>query len=655
MILPLVLFALLLQGQPAAPQAKSSVAGVVVNSATGEPVSNVRVALARTDISLGPFAQMVAGDRPPGEMVLPAEFFEALAAEIEAEIQNGGAPQQIAAEAAALKALPLADIYEVIVSPLGGMAVVPKSSPPVTTDERGRFAFNDVVPGTYKLLFSGSGYAKQEYGQRTAAGGGVPMTMAPGQSKTDVVMKMSQVAALSGQIRDAAGQPIAGAPVQLLRISYDDAGQKRTQRVAATMSDDRGEYRMYYLSPGRYYLSAGHQPGQTSTDVPRGLESVLGGAGYTSANRILQNYALVYYPGAADQNSARAIDLQPGADLQGINMLLGVQQSFRVRGRVVDLRTGQPPPSASINLSVQSNDPLVGLGRGVGRNLTYRSQDGTFEMQNVSPGTYTLVAELPSLGVSTPQPDLAAMSAAERSAYLESMTATENARPRATTTINVVNADVEGVVLTLGTNSSIAGRFRIDSIGQAPSVQFPFIRVQLRGPNASGNTRPTAADGTFRLDNVWPGDYRLTVVGLPPGFYVKEARLGDADALNGLLRFTGPGPTLDILISSNAGALDGVAVDATGRPMPGAQVVLIPNRNRERTELFRPVTADSAGRFTIPAVAPGEYVLAAWDGIEPFAFFDPTLIGQAESSGKSLRVAESSSQTVNVTVIPGDR
>jgi hypothetical protein len=154
---------------------------------------------------------------------------------------------------------------------------------------------------------------------------------------------------------------------------------------------------------------------------------------------------------------------------------------------------------------------------------------------------------------------------------------------------------------------------------------------------------------------VWPGDYRLAVVGLPPGFYVKEARLGDADALNGLLRFTGPGPTLDILISSNAGALDGVAVDATGRPMPGAQVVLIPNRNRERTELFRPVTADSAGRFTIPAVAPGEYVLAAWDGIEPFAFFDPTLIGQAESSGKSLRVAESSSQTVNVTVIPGDR
>src|SRR5687767_12494493 len=181
MILALVLFASLLQGQPAPTQTKASVAGVVVNNTTGEPVANVRVALARTDISLGPFAQMVAGERPPGEMILPAEFFEAMAAEIETMSQTAGAPPDIAAEAAALRALPLADIHEVIVSPLGGMAVVPRSSPPVTTDERGRFVFNDVVPGTYKLLFSGNGYAKQEYGQRTAASGGVPMTMAPGQ------------------------------------------------------------------------------------------------------------------------------------------------------------------------------------------------------------------------------------------------------------------------------------------------------------------------------------------------------------------------------------------------------------------------------------------------------------------------------------------
>ena len=79
--------------------------------------------------------------------------------------------------------------------------------------------------------------------------------------------------------------------------------------------------------------------------------------------------------------------------------------------------------------------------------------------------------------------------------------------------------------------------------------------------------------------------------------------------------------------------------------------MLIPNRNRERTEIFSYVTADSTGRFTIPNVAPGDYTVAAWDAIEPFAFFDPSLIRQAETHGEAVRVAESARQTVNVTVI----
>ena len=91
----------------------------------------------------------------------------------------------------------------------------------------------------------------------------------------------------------------------------------------------------------------------------------------------------------------------------------------------------------------------------------------------------------------------------------------------------------------------------------------------------------------------------------------------------------------------------GVGGDA---PIPGAQVVLIPAR-RERTELFRPVSADSSGHFTISSIAPGEYILASWDAIEPYAFFDPELLAQAERQGKPVRVGESSHQTLNTTLI----
>jgi hypothetical protein len=252
------------------------------------------------------------------------------------------------------------------------------------------------------------------------------------------------------------------------------------------------------------------------------------------------------------------------------------------------------------------------------------------------------------------------MTPAQQSAYFEAQSAAELARPRASARVNVANADVENVVMTIGTSHSIAGRFRFDSDPSNLATPFQFMRVQLQAPTAQAinnyenqpQARPAAADGTFRIDNIWPGDYRVAVLGLPRDIYVKEARLGDADLLDAQLRLTGPqSGTLDIVLSQNVGVIEGVATDAAGQPIPGAQVVLIPSR-RERTELFRPVSADSNGRFAISSIAPGEYVLAAWDAIEPYAFFDPELLGQAERQGKPVRVGESSRQTMNVTSFP---
>src|SRR6188508_881907 len=134
MMLKLALMALLLQGAPAGrPAAKASVAGVVMNGTTGEPVPNVRVTLARTDINLGAFAQMAAGDRPPAEITLSSEMLAIIGAEMESAIAGGTQDPEVAA----FKALPIAEIHEIIASPNGDVAVVPKSSPPVTTDDRG--------------------------------------------------------------------------------------------------------------------------------------------------------------------------------------------------------------------------------------------------------------------------------------------------------------------------------------------------------------------------------------------------------------------------------------------------------------------------------------------------------------------------------------
>src|SRR5262249_31913292 len=147
------------------------------------------------------------------------------------------------------------------------------------------------------------------------------------------------------------------------------------------------------------------------------------------------------------------------------------------------------------------------------------------------------------------------------------------------------------------------------------------------------------ADGTFFVRGIPLGEYRLSVTGIPRGSYLKQAQLGPFDVLNAPLRFSGnDSNSLDIVISQKAGQIEGDALNSHGQPAPGAQVVLIPDANRARTELFRPVLSDADGHFLIDAVVPGDYKLVAWDAIEPYAFFDPQLIKQAEQNGKPIRV-----------------
>jgi hypothetical protein len=373
-------------------------------------------------------------------------------------------------------------------------------------------------------------------------------------------------------------------------------------------------------------------------------------------NRIPEKYTLSYYPGVDDANSAAPIDVPPGADLSGLNMSLRVQQSFRVRGKILDSQTGRQPPSANLSLNLQtldSRDPsYVNISDGT---PNYNAADGTFELRNVSSGAYTISATLPNPASSRLPPDFANMSSADQRVYLDAISGASASAPRASAAINVLNSDVDGVLLKVSPGGSISGRFRTDQDPSTPAPEYTFLRVQLKIMDGAvtAQSRPAGADGTFRIDSLWQGEYRFALTGLPAGYYVKEARLGELDLLSANLRYSGTDTrTLDIVISPRTGQVDGTVTNSQGQPVPGARAVLIPERNRDRAELFRPVTTDPSGHFNIAAVAPGDYKLAAWELIEPYAFFDRELLKQADDSGKPVRVTESSKQTINVIPIP---
>src|SRR5687767_5149000 len=107
MILQLTLIALVFQAAPVNRPAaeKASVSGIVLNVVTGEPIANACVSLARFGVSLGPFAQMIAGQSTAVETTIPAEFFVGASEQL-AEARDTGDPDA-GTRAAAFAALPL--------------------------------------------------------------------------------------------------------------------------------------------------------------------------------------------------------------------------------------------------------------------------------------------------------------------------------------------------------------------------------------------------------------------------------------------------------------------------------------------------------------------------------------------------------------------
>jgi Carboxypeptidase regulatory-like domain len=595
-----LLVPLFLQSTPAgaqqAPPAKGSIEGVVVRIGTGEPIPAARVTLTR---SIGGQTTLL-----PGGPLPPPNF------------PVGAA---------------------VVTSSSGSLSTLSPSIPSVTTDRQGRFSLKDVDAGSYRLTVAANGYARQEFGQRVFGAPGTPINVAAGQTVKDLSIRMTPAGNVNGRISDDLGLPAVGATVQLLRASYNLNGQKTFQSAGSTRTNDRGEYRLFWVTPGRYYLYAGSPPGPT-----RPLE--LGGAG-DSPNGVQESYAMTYYSGAIDIKDATIIDVQPAVDLNAIDFSLPRQKLFRIRGRVIDARTGQRPAAATMTLGSRS---LTGGGFTSSTGQSYNAADGSFELRDVAPGTYTVGAQIQE-GVQGTLPPIFAAGAPPR--------------PTGSVPVTVSGSDVDGVVITITVGVSIPGRINVEGQDLSSVTGLDRIRVQLSSSSAQlgpafqpmPQAQPVNADGTFREDSAFPGEYRASVVPLPPGFYVKEIRFDQADALNKPLVFSGSiSSPLEVILSPRAAQLDGTVTSEKQQTVPGIQVVLIPDQHRDRTDLYKTAVTDQNGRFTIRGIAPGDYKIFAWEVLEQFSYFDPDVILRFESRGKVIHLSESDKASVEMKVIPAE-
>jgi len=487
--------------------------------------------------------------------------------------------------------------------PLSQVQVVLKgnsvSSPRASTGSDGRFVLNDVEPGQYTLQFGLAGYITQSYGERVFQNSAMPVVVRAGQTVNDIVMRLTPAGAVSGRIRSAELQPLVGVPVRIFHYVYNSNGRHGLQLSGATTTDDRGEYRLFGITPGLHYLEAGGV-----APYPNKTEDI-------NLNTVVSEQPITFYPATPDLSLAKPLDIAPGSDLKGMDFVLERQRLFRIRGRVIgSARTGTrvtASPQVGIEGWRNGNGPVDSLGN--------------FQIDDLGPGEYELSVE--SEGI------------------------------RGRTTVQLGEADLDGVALTLRTTANLTGRMMLD--GAPWRSTLPFLTNVRLLEAASGENVGTVIepDGTFTISSVPQGSYR-PVLRIPPGLYLKAATYGGVEVIENGLNFDGMNDTdLELQISSKVASLRGTVRNQRSGPSPRVAVLLIPER-RDRKELYAMAITKENGDFEMTNLPPGNYKLFAWESIEPFSWHDPAVLARFESKGLAIHLDEGSKGTFDLRVIPAE-
>jgi Carboxypeptidase regulatory-like domain len=476
----------------------------------------------------------------------------------------------------------------------------------IATDADGRWEFADLAPGRYSVTVTKSGFLKIEYGQQRPFERGKTLELTAGQAfdKVDVVLPRSS--AITGRIFDEFGDPAAAVMVRALRHRYVDGQRQLTPlsegiEVLASgggdITDDLGQFRIYGLAPGDYYVSALFSPSGEA-------------AGRT-------DYLPTYYPGTASPAEARRVTVRLGEEADNINVNLVIASFAVVSGRV--LNSLNAPVKASLQLS--SADPsAMAVGPGTA------GTDGTFAFRHVPPGEYRLRVYGAQSGSGTAE--------------------------FASVPVTVGGDDATGLVVMTSPGATATGRIVFED-GEKPDTRL-FVRTAAIVPGAtfSNSSVGVNPDMTFTAGGLTERQtFRLGAV--PEGWFLKSVTHRGVEITDTGYDFK-PGERvsgIQILLTRRATTLTGVVQDDRGDPVGDYSVVAFSSDRGKwgyLTRFVRSARPDQDGRFTIRALPPDDYLVVAVEYLESGQEFDPEQLRAWEPMATKVSVEEGGTQSVTL-------
>jgi hypothetical protein len=431
-----------------------------------------------------------------------------------------------------------------------------------------------------------------------------------------------------------------------MRMQYQNGKRRLVQSGRNATTNDLGQFRIFGLPPGEYYVSA------TFRAMGPALLDVLGPGATAQSAATQSGYAATYYPSTPNPVEAQRVAVGVGQELPSVDIQLQPVKLARVSGMAIG-SDGKPMSGAIVMLMPSMKDALMFGPGGTART----DKDGNFTLNGVTPGDYTLqVQSMGGMFQTTAGGNVMAFAFATSDGPAAPAQNGAQQREFAMTGVNVTGDDVTGLVLT-GTRGAKASGKVVFEGGAAPEG-IGSIRVTTPSTDAEGGPSPSLGfgqlqdGGTFEIDSL-VGGHTFRVANPPRGWVLKRVTVNGEDVTDRGLDFKAGQDVsgVEIELTSKATSIAGTVTGPAGQakdytvvvfPVDEQKWVLPQNR---WTASGRP---NQDGQFRVANLPPGEYYAIAVEYVAQGDWQDPEWLARAAKSATKFTLDEGASKTLEL-------